>query len=541
MAYEDDYGPNTSNPQETLSFIWDDYGLSWLQTKMTSFLAEDPADWDADADDTPTETAAKLFTSDGDRYTYKSNASFTTNDVVFTGGANSDMVGVTLSFKNKMSFGKTETDSGTLVYKEGLETTDTVDDFSFTSKYSRKGTDNGYTGTWSWGSKESFSFGAGYKIEYDGSESGTWSNTGNGYSESYTETIKGMKVVGADGDMLSFSAAVGYTYANGVETVTNSSLKNITLVSDGVKIVTKSLTSPANTDLVATWIGGDDAFDGSAPVGGDAFIQGAIARARTSVLDSNNTITLTAKTGTFGESIYAGAGNDSITGGNNSDHIDGGLGADTMAGGKGDDFYFVDNAGDKVKESAKQGNDTVYASIDYTLTSNVENLYLLDDAPMDSPLRGTFSAQLNGTGNTLANVIVGNSGNNRLDGKAGADTLTGGAGDDIFVFSTTLGSKNLDTIIDFGDGNDKLELSGSAFKALFKAAGVTGGLTADHLVVGEWETTPPAATDSNDYLLFNTYNSTLYYDANGSGKGGAVAVVQLIGVNELSIDQIQIS
>ncbi|MCU0075584.1 Ig family protein, partial [Pseudomonas koreensis] len=66
--------------------------------------------------------------------------------------------------------------------------------------------------------------------------------------------------------------------------------------------------------------------------------------------------------------------------------LNGGLGADTMTGGLGNDTYYVDNAGDSVVEDANAGVDTVMASIDYTLGTNLENLTLLGSA-------------LNGTGN----------------------------------------------------------------------------------------------------------------------------------------------
>ena len=94
-----------------------------------------------------------------------------------------------------------------------------------------------------------------------------------------------------------------------------------------------------------------------------------------------------------------GSGNDTITGNSANNMLSGGAGADTMAGGLGNDTYVVDNVGDVVIENAGEGTDTVLASISYTLGANVENLTL------------TGSANLNGNGNSLANVIVGNSGN----------------------------------------------------------------------------------------------------------------------------------
>ena len=99
--------------------------------------------------------------------------------------------------------------------------------------------------------------------------------------------------------------------------------------------------------------------------------------------------------------------------------IDGGAGADFMSGGAGNDIYFVDNAGDVV-ESASEGNDAVFASVNYGLTANVETLVLQG------------SADLQGFGNGLANTIFGNAGNNLIDGGAGADTMIGGAGNDLY-------------------------------------------------------------------------------------------------------------
>ena len=71
-------------------------------------------------------------------------------------------------------------------------------------------------------------------------------------------------------------------------------------------------------------------------------------------------------------------------------------------------------------ENANEGNDTVFSTVHYTLSANVENLILQG------------SADLQGYGNSGANVIYGNAGNNLLNGGGGADLMVGGAGDDIY-------------------------------------------------------------------------------------------------------------
>ena len=123
------------------------------------------------------------------------------------------------------------------------------------------------------------------------------------------------------------------------------------------------------------------------------------------------------------------AANNNIVGNAGKNKLDGGVGADTMAGGAGDDTYVVDNTGDVIIELANEGIDSVKSGISYTLGTNVENLTL------------TGSSTIDGTGNALDNIIIGNDGNNILDGGAGndtfygsngRDTLRGGIGDDVY-------------------------------------------------------------------------------------------------------------
>ena len=115
------------------------------------------------------------------------------------------------------------------------------------------------------------------------------------------------------------------------------------------------------------------------------------------------------------------AGNDTLIGNGGNDWLDGGTGADSMAGGLGNDTYTIDNVLDTITENVGEGTDLVRASISDTLGANVENLTLLG------------SANIDGTGNALANALRGNAGNNILDGGAGADKMYGYGGDDTFI------------------------------------------------------------------------------------------------------------
>jgi Ca2+-binding RTX toxin-like protein len=146
-----------------------------------------------------------------------------------------------------------------------------------------------------------------------------------------------------------------------------------------------------------------------------------------------------------GVTLIGTAANNTLTGGSGNDFIDGGAGRDTMIGLGGDDTYVVDNSRDVVVEVAGDGIDTVLSSVSATLSANVENLTL------------TGLNSINGTGNALDNVIIGNSAANNLSGNAGDDHLFGGASADRLNGGTGndyldggLGGDNMDG----GSGND---------------------------------------------------------------------------------------
>jgi len=130
-----------------------------------------------------------------------------------------------------------------------------------------------------------------------------------------------------------------------------------------------------------------------------------------------------------------GTGNQTFFGNSLANRISGGAGADSMRGGSGNDTYVVDNSGDRTLEFAGEGTDTVESSLAHTLLANLENLVL------------TGTANVNGAGNALNNVIDGNAGRNLINGLGGADTMRGGLGHDIYIVDNVG-----DQVIEIADG-----------------------------------------------------------------------------------------
>ena len=208
-------------------------------------------------------------------------------------------------------------------------------------------------------------------------------------------------------------------------------------------------------------------------------------------------------------------GDDTLVGNAGNDLLDGGSGADLMQGGAHDDTYVVDNAGDRVEELAGAGTDTVHSSIDYTLTSNVENLVL------------TGLEDLSGSGNALNNIITGNSGNNTADGGDGADTINAGAGMD------RISGGNGNDLLNGEAGDDQLygDAGNDVLNGGTGADTMLGGLGDDTFVVDDnGDLVVEAAGEGKDLvqssitytLTDNVENLTLTGTADIDGTGNEI-------------------
>ncbi|MEE1610413.1 M10 family metallopeptidase C-terminal domain-containing protein [Microvirga sp. CF3016] len=211
------------------------------------------------------------------------------------------------------------------------------------------------------------------------------------------------------------------------------------------------------------------------------------------------------------ETANGSTGSDSLVGGSGDDVLNGMAGADHLVGGAGNDTYHVDNAGDRVIETATGGTaDEVRTTISYTLGDHVERLTASGSGAIDL------------TGNALSNGIKGNAAGNRIDGRTGDDTLAGGAGNDIltggngkdvFLFDTAPSkSGNKDKIIDWSAKHDTIQLENAVFKALKK----TGWLKKAYFVKAA------KALDGNDHVGYDAKTGNLWYDHNGSKAGGQI-------------------
>lgn len=211
-----------------------------------------------------------------------------------------------------------------------------------------------------------------------------------------------------------------------------------------------------------------------------------------------------------------------LNGGAGSDSIAGGQGADLMIGGTGSDKYYVDNVRDRVTEDNVTGVDTVYSSVTFAAGSQfIENITL------------TGSANINATGNALANTLIGNAatntlssglGNDILNGGAGADWMAGGDGNDTYYadnagdYVNEIGTTGTDRVISSFSLSltDTSRIGGSVeYLSLSGSANINGtGNSLNNLIHGNVGSNGLYGLDGNDTIYGWAGNDTL-----DGGKG----------------------
>lgn len=359
------------------------------------------------------------------------------------------------------------------------------------------------------------------------------------------------------------NTSVSYTLSDNVENLTltgttaingiGNSLNNIITGNSGTNVIDGGL----GNDTMIGGLGNDIYYVNSVSdvIVEDLILNSGIDTVLTTVNGytlaanlENLTLIGSATTGTgnaLANRLTGNNANNTLNGGDGNDVLDGLAGNDTLVGGLGDDKYIVDSASDIVIENGVvgSGTDSVFASINYTLSANVENLAL------------SGIANINGTGSVNNNTISGNSGNNRLDGNAGNDTLIGNEGNDVLVGGAG------DDILTGGLGADIFEYktsslySGSAIgkddikdfnrvqgdKILFGK--VTFALTS---AVGSPLTSTEFASVTLDSLIATSaakivhsqQSGNIYYNSNGSAIGGDswLVTTNIVGAALLTSD-----
>ncbi len=225
--------------------------------------------------------------------------------------------------------------------------------------------------------------------------------------------------------------------------------------------------------------------------------------------------------------LSGGSGDDTLSGGGGNDILIGGSGADVMMGGSGDDRFYVDSTNDKVVEAAGAGNDTIYASVSYSLAgTHAETLILQGNAvsgsgsaDADKIVGDARDNQLSGGGGD--DWLEGQWGNDLLNGGSGADHMAGGLGDDTYIVDNTGdvvtelsggGGDRVESFISYtlGANLEHLTLLGSAnLDATGNGLGnAIDGNSGDNVIRG---------MGGNDVLTGGAGADTFVFEAAGSG------------------------
>ncbi|WP_417495344.1 hypothetical protein [Maricaulis sp.] len=311
----------------------------------------------------------------------------------------------------------------------------------------------------------------------------------------------------------------------------------------------------------------DDVLQGK--FGVDVTLNGGGGNDEVRGYDGNDTLI-----GGDGDDMLLGLdGNDMLIGGAGDDILFGGNGDDTLVGGAGADFlqghggfntadYSSSSAGIDVRlwrGGANSGGDAEgdrLRDIDAVIGSDFDDVLQGRngvDVNLDGGAGNDFIDGLNGNnvlvGGAGDDSIYGRAGTDTLDGGTGTDTLSGGADADTFVFADGYGA---DTILDFEDGTDTIDLTGvsgvSSAVDVFNRASLNGADTVidlgggDTLTIAGWNY--QTEMDGSEFLFAAPAAAALKLSggsaSGGSAPGGPAMVFDLksgIGEGFIEFDQ----
>ena len=245
--------------------------------------------------------------------------------------------------------------------------------------------------------------------------------TGGAGNDTYVVENSGDAVIeNANEGTDTVKSSISYMLATNLENVTLTGTGAINGTGNGLN---NTLTGNSGVNVLA---GGQ---------GNDIYVVGDGDTVMENVNDGMDTVQ-TPVSWTLGDNLenltLTGSAAVNATGNDLNNVLTGNSAANVLTGGAGDDTYVV-GVGDMVVEQPNEGIDTVKSVLSRTLSANVENLTL------------TGSDAINGTGNSLNNLFIGNS---------AANVLTGCAGDDTYVWYG--GSANQVETIQAGNGEHLL-------------------------------------------------------------------------------------
>src|SRR5262249_38151133 len=157
---------------------------------------------------------------------------------------------------------------------------------------------------------------------------------------------------------------------------------------------------------------------------------------------------------------------------------------------------------------------TAPSALTYSPGPNLERLTLIGTDP------------INGTGNTLANVLTGNNANNTLSGGAGNDTLSGNAGNDTLDGGTgndvLSGGSGDDTYIVDSTGDSVTENTNEGIDTVQSSVTYTLGAEVERLTLIGSSGISGTGNALDNVLMGNSANNTLTGNAgNDTLNGGA--------------------